>query len=429
MIIFKVMVAVLVIGQVHGDVTKSINLLRRMLFDSYDPKDTPGMPVHVAASLNLLSLNDLDIKEQKLSIAAYFYFKWTDENFAWLFDPAYSNYSDVSSIFCDEDEIWTPSIIIENSIHDIDVISRPNIPVRVNGFGQVDWMPAGIFSTHCESKVTYWPLDTQNCDLMISTWAVTNFEVNLDFSENTMVTSSYQEHGEWELVHTANKSSLAVRESMPFRRLSFTMTFRRRHLFHTLNTLLPVVLFGLLTIVVFKLNPESGERVGLSLTILLAYAVYLSLISESIPQTSLSASLLSTYLAIILMMQTLSVLLTVIYLDVYFTTDDVPVPNWLQSSIMYISYIVCLNKKEKNAKVCPVKEDNHDIISTMDLEQKENSKGNEVPVDEKEIFEHKYSWKEISRILDKITMYIYIIVLFLLTTVISIVMIFHYQNP
>jgi len=48
----------------------------------------------------------------------------------------------------------------------------------------------------------------------------------------------------------------------------------------------------LFQIVIFKLTPESGERVGLSLTILLAYAVYLTLISESIPTTSTSASLL-----------------------------------------------------------------------------------------------------------------------------------------
>jgi hypothetical protein len=49
-------------------------------------------------------------------------------------------------------------------------------------------------------------------------------------------------------------------------------------------------------VAIFKLSPESGERVGLALTILLAYAVYLSLISESIPQTSLSASLLCTFI-------------------------------------------------------------------------------------------------------------------------------------
>ena len=53
-------------------------------------------------------------------------------------------------------------------------------------------------------------------------------------------------------------------------------------------------------VVIFKLSPESGERVGLSLTILLAYAVYLTLISEDIPQTSLSASILCKFVILIL---------------------------------------------------------------------------------------------------------------------------------
>ena len=100
------------------------------------------------------------------------------------------------------------------------------------------------------------------------------------------------EHGEWNLIDTKATVESATREKFSFSRLKFSITIRRRPLFHLLNTLFPVILMAFLTVIVFKLPPESGERIGLSLTILLAFAVYLTLISESIPQTSMSASLL-----------------------------------------------------------------------------------------------------------------------------------------
>ena len=114
--------------------------------------------------------------------------------------------------------------------------------------------------------------------------------LNIEVSSCILLYSS--EHGEWDLIDTKATVETAMREKTSFSRLKFTLTIRRRPLFHMLNTLFPVVLMAFLTVIVFKLPPESGERVGLSLTILLAFAVYLTLISESIPQTSMSASLL-----------------------------------------------------------------------------------------------------------------------------------------
>ena len=64
-------------------------------------------------------------------------------------------------------------------INDIDVISRPNVPLRIKGDGRVIWTPGGVFVTHCESDITYYPLDTQVCDIVLSTWAYTANEVNL----------------------------------------------------------------------------------------------------------------------------------------------------------------------------------------------------------------------------------------------------------
>lgn len=56
------------------------------------------------------------------------------------------------------------------------------------------------------------------------------------------------EHGEWELVSSSYESVVKIRDMENFSQMVFTVKLKRRILFHTLNTLFPVVLMGFLTV-------------------------------------------------------------------------------------------------------------------------------------------------------------------------------------
>ena len=71
-------------------------------------------------------------------------------------------------------------------VDNIDVISRPHVPLRIIGSGHVIWTPGGVHVTHCESDITYYPLDTQTCHLVLSTWAYTSGEVTLVFADTAI---------------------------------------------------------------------------------------------------------------------------------------------------------------------------------------------------------------------------------------------------
>jgi hypothetical protein len=60
-----------------------------------------------------------------------------------------------------------------------------------------------------------------------------------------------------------------------------------------------MVLLAFLSAMVFKLPPDSGEKMGFSLTVLLAYAVYLTIISDDMPSTSTSTSVLCKFCGIL----------------------------------------------------------------------------------------------------------------------------------
>lgn len=174
-------------------------------------------------------------------------------------------------------------------VEDLSVISNPNTPMRLNQQGFVQWSPAGIYMVNCESDITYYPLDYQTCDLKLTTSSYTTYEIRLQMVSNVVNLDFYTKNGEWELLSaTGMQSDDKARGGESFSGLTFRFHLRRRPLFHVLNTMFPVALMALLIPLTFKLHVDSGEKIGYSLTVLLAYAVYLSVISENIPSTSVS---------------------------------------------------------------------------------------------------------------------------------------------
>lgn len=177
------------------------------------------------------------------------------------------------------------------------VISDIKIPMRIKSDGKIFWSPSGVYRVSCESDITYYPLDRQTCFIKISTWGYTKSEITLFMDENTPVdTTFYSENGEWDFLSSAGHTpSSRVRGGTWYSTLSFSITLRRKPVYHALNTLFPVILMTFLIPMVYKLPTESGEKMSYSLTVLLAYAVYLSLISDNIPSTSKSVCLLCKY--------------------------------------------------------------------------------------------------------------------------------------
>lgn len=161
--------------------------------------------------------------------------------------------------------------------------------MRITSDGKVIWNPTGIYEVSCESDTTYYPVDTQECIIKLTSWAYTSTEVMLLLDPEPIDLDSYSTNGEWNLVGVSGiKSNDKSRGGSSFSTVSFKFSLARRPMFHVLNTLVPVGVMAILISMVFKLDVESGEKIGFSLTVLLAYAVYLTMISDNIPSTSVS---------------------------------------------------------------------------------------------------------------------------------------------
>ena len=104
----------------------------------------------------------------------------------------------------------------------------------------------------------------------------------------------------------------------PYPDITFKIRLRRKTLFYTVNLIIPIVGNAFLTLLVFFLPSDSGEKVTLSISVLVSLTVFFLLLAEIIPPTSLAVPLLGKYLLFTMILITLSICCTVGILNIHF---------------------------------------------------------------------------------------------------------------
>ena len=86
---------------------------------------------------------------------------------------------------------------------------------------------------------------------------------------------------------------------------------------------------SLMSIMVFLLPPDSGERMSYSITLLLALMVFLTIVSDNLPKTSSPLPILSYFIGLHVLLSALITLATILNLRLYYKDEHEPVPSWL----------------------------------------------------------------------------------------------------
>ena len=108
-------------------------------------------------------------------------------------------------------------------------------------------------------------------------------------------------NAEWSVVSSVAETRI-VSETKPsgtvrtYSVINFTITIKRNPSHYISSTILPVLATSVLSSLVFILPVESGEKVGYTLTVLLAETVLWTLVQDSMPSSSHNTSYLCMYL-------------------------------------------------------------------------------------------------------------------------------------
>ena len=125
---------------------------------------------------------------------------------------------------------------------------------------------------------------------------------------------------EWDILRVTSRKNRRRQSCCdePSIDLTFHVTMRRKTLFHTVNLIIPSVAISFLTVLVFYLPSESREKIALCISILLSLTVFFLLLAEIIPPTSITVPLIGQYLLFTMCLVTLSIVVTVVVINVHF---------------------------------------------------------------------------------------------------------------
>ncbi|KAG9328668.1 hypothetical protein JZ751_011512 [Albula glossodonta] len=200
--------------------------------------------------------------------------------------------------------------------------------------GVVRWVPPAIYKSSCSIDVTFFPFDQQNCKMKFGSWTYDKAKIDLERLENTVDLKDYWESGEWAIVNAVGtyntKKYDCCHEIYPD--ITYFFIIRRLPLFYTINLIIPCLLISCLTVLVFYLPSDCGEKITLCISVLLSLTVFLLLITEIIPSTSLVIPLIGEYLLFTMIFVTLSIVITVFVLNVHHRSPSThKMPRWVHS--------------------------------------------------------------------------------------------------
>ncbi|XP_061572280.1 neuronal acetylcholine receptor subunit alpha-2-like [Cololabis saira] len=254
--------------------------------------------------------------------------EWTDYKLQW--SPA--DFDNVTSIRVPSQLIWVPDIVLYNNADGEFTVTHMT-KAQLFHTGRVRWVPPAIYKSSCSIDVTFFPFDHQSCKMKFGSWTYDRAKIDLEPFETTVDLKDYWESGEWAIVNAVGtyntKKYDCCHEIYPD--ITYYFVIRRLPLFYTINLIIPCLLISCLTVLVFYLPSDCGEKITLCISVLLSLTVFLLLITEIIPSTSLVIPLIGEYLLFTMIFVTLSIIITVFVLNVHHRSPEThSMPRWVR---------------------------------------------------------------------------------------------------
>lgn len=298
--------------QLHAKITSGYN--RRLR-----PGDNRKVPTDVEIDFYMRSLKELLEGDGKISIAGGFQVSWADSRLTWK--PAdYDGDLFDTSLFVSD--IWTPNFVLMNPYYKVKPIFSSDHSCKVYYYGGVLCMPPDLFEASCDADVTYYPFDSQNCTLQYYIPGYFTTDIKFHPLNSTINMEVYQEDGFWSITSTRVYVERRYSKGVSYEILQLEINLQRRSTYYIVSLLLPIFLINFIQILVFVLPEKSGQRVGFSITVLLAEVVFLTIVQDKLPETSEPGVSILTYKLLVDLLCSYSMMVAVVMTSkMYHKTD------------------------------------------------------------------------------------------------------------
>ncbi|KAG7496337.1 acetylcholine receptor subunit beta [Solea senegalensis] len=335
-----------------GDATDEEEALMRKIFTNYNlkvrPAPSPEDRVVVRVGMILSSFVGLNMKKEEMSTIVVMNLEWTDFRLSWK--P--KDHGGIKVLRIPYGKIWQPDIVLINNNNGVFDVAL-HVHVQVYSSGKVTWTPPALYCSSCAVQVEYFPFDWQNCTMKFRSYTYDSTEIELQYAldskgkeiKEIQVDESFGESGEWFIKH---KPSRKVMSDDQYEDMVFYLIIERKPLYYVLNIILPCILITIIAIFNFYLPPDAGEKMGLSINVLLTLTVFLLLLADNIPETSLGVPIIVNYIMFTMILVTFSVILSVVVLNLHHRSPKTHMmPMWVRKIFIHMlpPYLCMLRPK------------------------------------------------------------------------------------
>ncbi|XP_035824659.1 acetylcholine receptor subunit beta-type unc-29 [Aplysia californica] len=223
--------------------------------------------------VQVVSVND---GEQSVHLKVFIDLYWTDMSLAW--DPL--DYQGLDMLEISSDKIWTPRIIIPHAIEK-EEIQVPKF-LHLSHDGGVRALVPGFVKFLCYLDLEFFPFDEHKCQLAFLE-SSRNTLLPLTTTSATTLKAEFSTSADWVLLGYNCTQNTLPREDTTF--VSCDMRMRRRSTFYVVNLVLPMALTSTMTLAVFLVPVESGEKLSFLVSIFVSTSVFLNFIVDLVPRS------------------------------------------------------------------------------------------------------------------------------------------------
>uniref|UniRef100_A0A672L221 Cholinergic receptor nicotinic alpha 10 subunit n=1 Tax=Sinocyclocheilus grahami TaxID=75366 RepID=A0A672L221_SINGR len=409
---------------------KLLNDLFRNYTSALRPVEDTEDILNVTLQITLSQIIDMDERNQILSAYLWIRQVWIDKYLTWDKD----NYDGLDTIRIPGSYVWRPDIVLYNSADD-HFTSTMDTNVVIRHDGQIMWDAPAITKSSCKVDVSFFPFDAQQCRLTYGSWTYNGNQLDILNAMESADLADLVDNVEWEVLGMPAKRNVILYGCCadPYPDVTYTLKLKRRASFYVFNLLIPCVMISFLAPLGFYLPADSGEKVSLGVTVMLALTVFQLLVAEIMPPSE-NVPLIGKYYIATMTMITASTALTIFIMNIHHCGPEAkPVPNWAKKFILqYLARICfvyevgenCMTSQRPRLQSSQDGYRDHDggLKAQCKCEQQHLMRNIEYVAncyrDQRATAKRTGEWKKVAKVLDRFFMWLFFIMVFFMSLLI-----------
>ncbi|XP_067044983.1 neuronal acetylcholine receptor subunit alpha-9-like [Acropora muricata] len=316
------------------------------------PVENRSQVLIVTVGVQPYRLLRMDEIEQLIRMSMWYRLSWEDSALSWKPD----RYGNITRINLPVDVIWTPPVGLLNSLDSgmallfsggEDVLDNQ---VQVQFNGHVRLLLPAVLSVSCIMDMSMYPFDTQRCNLRFGTWAYTTddlaFKADVETSTLAQSKENFSSSAGWNVLeYRAIETKGNNNEESPS--VTFTIELQRQTTYYIVILLLPCFSNVMLTLLVFLLPPETGERIAVGINTLFTMWVNYLRVLNAMPKSPHLPAFCKFYY-FVMFECVCAIAVSCLVISFFHMNVNIDQPEWVKTHILdRMARLVFLHKSVK----------------------------------------------------------------------------------